>query len=111
LPPSCLLSLCFVILRRPPSSPLFPYTTLFRSNGEPPGPSFRAHLFVRDTQQVGEDTLGIRVRLLSLFPLPYGRPVGRQGDPERPPVLLHEPGEFGLPPPARLEDEAQRMNC
>src|SRR5690242_21329911 len=33
-----MLSTCFLRLRRPPISTLFPYTTLFRSNGPESGP-------------------------------------------------------------------------
>src|SRR5437762_10032631 len=33
-PSSLLFSLFFLPIRRPPSSPLFPYTTLFRSRGQ-----------------------------------------------------------------------------
>src|SRR3712207_8781596 len=31
-----ILGLCFLMIRRPPRSTLFPYTTLFRSEGPPP---------------------------------------------------------------------------
>src|SRR3712207_8208485 len=31
------------MIRRPPRSTLFPYTTLFRSGPDPPGPPVRAH--------------------------------------------------------------------
>src|SRR2546430_16790731 len=36
----CILSFFFLMIRRPPRSTLFPYTTLFRSKeGDPPGPA------------------------------------------------------------------------
>src|SRR5690242_21649997 len=34
--------ICFVVLRRPPRSTLFPYTTLFRSHHEQAGPRRRS---------------------------------------------------------------------
>src|SRR6266496_6038704 len=37
----CFLFFFFLMIRRPPRSTLFPYTTLFRSNGRPRSPGKR----------------------------------------------------------------------
>src|SRR5438034_9474507 len=43
-PPTPLTFFFFLMIRRPPRSTLFPYTTLFRSNFD--SPSFQSELFV-----------------------------------------------------------------
>src|SRR5215467_15289257 len=43
--PSLLLFLFFLMIRRPPRSTLFPYTTLFRSRGRGPPPRGRRWRF------------------------------------------------------------------
>src|SRR5437588_5041827 len=59
----CILRFFFLMLRRPPRSTLFPYTTLFRS----PGPSHLARAG-RPSPRVG--------RLLALGQAPLERPLG-----------------------------------
>src|SRR5207249_8644023 len=59
----CLSFLCFffLLLRRPSSSPLFPYTTLFRSWGVGPKSAARLHLLglrtIGQLVETGEDRL------------------------------------------------------
>src|SRR5262245_63561526 len=43
----CFSSLFFLMIRRPPRSTLFPYTTLFRSTGSSRGRAQRAHAHAR----------------------------------------------------------------
>src|SRR5437870_10524900 len=50
-PPRILLSFFFLVIRRPPRSTLFPYTTLFRSLGK----------FLRDVMRANERTSTFRV--------------------------------------------------
>ncbi|RAJ61663.1 hypothetical protein K378_04023 [Streptomyces sp. Amel2xB2] len=78
---------------------------------EPLRPSLRLNPFVRHAQQVGENALRIGVRLLALLPFPHGGSVGRQGGAHFLPTCLHESGQLGLCPSARLPDEGQWMHC
>src|SRR5437773_10227788 len=42
----------FFMIRRPPRSTLFPYTTLFRSHGQPPRASTPSHRFRRASSRI-----------------------------------------------------------
>src|SRR5688572_31198053 len=64
LPPSRLLLFFFLMIRRPPRSTLFPYTTLFRSPGSrrphhvrnrrPPTSLRKAHISLRSEEHTSE---------------------------------------------------------
>src|SRR2546429_3220108 len=58
----------FLMIRRPPRSTLFPYTTLFRSPADRPGPHDRADLHRRDVGGGG------------VHPAPHGRVDGQVRD-------------------------------
>src|SRR5947208_15451536 len=102
-----LLSLCifFLMLRRPPRSTLFPYTTLFRSRAARPardlGPPAPARLLVRGGADRGDRA---RARAPALGLLPHAR-LGprrsglRDGAPHgaEPPVA-HPAGRLGDDP-------------
>src|SRR3712207_8026316 len=50
------------MIRRPPRSTLFPYTTLFRSHQREPAEYHRVRSVVRRRQRIGECAEGARVR-------------------------------------------------
>src|SRR2546426_12151149 len=86
----------FLMIRRPPRSTLFPYTTLFRSHFEEPFPKLRAHgLIIKDgakmsksrgnvvipdayIQRWGADT--VRMYLMFLGPFQEGGDFRDEGD-------------------------------
>src|SRR5439155_11285251 len=78
LPRSRTVRLFFLMIRRPPRSTLFPYTTLFRS----PLPVGRLHPRARegpgDLAEIGARR-GAPVRPADLHLVPGGRGVDRQG--------------------------------
>lgn len=59
---------------------------------QPSGPRHRAYVCLGDAQEVGENPLRVRVRCLSLLPLPDRRPVGGQRYAQLGPAFAHEPG-------------------
>src|SRR3712207_8695761 len=73
------------MIRRPPRSTLFPYTTLFRSGG-PPGDRRR------------------RLRHRALVAVRALRPSGGPG------VEPHLRAELGLPPPVQQDRKSTRLN-
>src|SRR3989454_6950146 len=68
---SCFVLFFFLMIRRPPRSTLFPYTTLFRSPG---GAEARERVAVSERE---------RVRPLPDAGDPHGRALGRQDDGDR----------------------------
>src|SRR5256885_6676582 len=50
------------MIRRPPGSPLFPYTTLFRSNERTPRERPASHVHVRGRARVAVDDVAVMMR-------------------------------------------------
>src|SRR6266536_6210832 len=73
----------FLMIRRPPRSTLFPYTTLFRS----PASQAREPVAEQRLAAVGQDRLGVELHALDVEPAvaqPHDLPlVGPGGDRER----------------------------
>src|SRR3712207_9481147 len=87
------------MIRRPPRSTLFPYTTLFRSVNSPGG-SVSAGLAIYDTMQfvkpdIVTTALGMAASM-GAFPLAAGAKGKRNALPNTR-VLLHQPSVCGLP--------------
>src|SRR5256886_8319046 len=62
---SCISFLFFLMIRRPPRPPLFPYTTLFRSLTVPPSPDLVA--------QAADEISGGALAQVRVEPWPRGR--------------------------------------
>src|SRR5439155_25685646 len=79
--------LFFLMIRRPPRSTLFPYTTLFRSAAEPQGPDVRlerfAHLVLAGVAHHFHRLRGQRRRLGRLREPPQCGVGGARLDPRR----------------------------
>src|SRR3712207_6988875 len=87
------------MIRRPPRSTLFPYTTLFRSQGNDLGLSYRSAIFYtsEEQRQVAEDTIA-DVDASGLWP---GKVV----------TELEPAGEFWEAEPEHQEDrKSTRLN-
>src|SRR3712207_7219249 len=62
-----MLTFFFLMIRRPPRSTLFPYTTLFRSAGRP------VRCLVRDPRRLGENRVRVQLALGDLTDPPSFR--------------------------------------
>src|SRR3712207_8395955 len=70
-------SVFFLMIRRPPRSTLFPYTTLFRSRGRAaPPPEVRLHEGVQLAVEDGVHVAGLVVSAQGLHQLVRGEDVG-----------------------------------
>src|SRR3989454_8538827 len=94
----------FLMIRRPPRSTLFPYTTLFRSLPRPEEPTARAHR--------AEDELGVLHRGRDVVgPAEGPARLGERAAREPVPRGEHLVVEAGMNPPlARLDRKSTRLN-
>src|SRR5947209_16573073 len=84
------LVFCYSMRRRPPRSTLFPYTTLFRSEGDA--------LPTQEGQPVHPDKLSVSTNKFNTLP------------PEQPQVILHQRDALARIRTALLDRKSTRLN-